>query len=177
MARLAEFLLHSRALNHATERDKAMSETIRSTRDPRRITRMGQPFGWRVAVFVAAVFIGALAIAWIDASTWTRVQELERDFGAVKTERFYHAIHMRAALWQLNDTLLRFQVKGQPSDLQRFRADAQELKQWIEARKREVARGDERTLLDQLAGAYEAYLRDSSSLEERPGLVFAKQRF
>jgi signal transduction histidine kinase len=154
-----------------------MSETIRSTRDPRRITRIGQPFGWRVAAFVVAVFIGALAIAWIDASTWTRVQELERDFGTVKTERFYHAIHMRTALWQLNDTLLRFQVKGEPSDLQRFRADAQELKQWIAARKREVARGDERTLFDQLAGAYETYLRDSSSLEERPGLVFAKQRF
>ncbi len=153
-----------------------MSGTIHSTRERRRIT-IGQPFGWRVVAFVVAVFIGALAIGWIDASTWTRVGELERDFGTVKTERFYHAIHMRAALWQLNDTLLRFQVKGQPSDLQQFRDNAQELKQWIAARKREISNGDERVLFDQLEGAYEAYLRGSSSLEERPGLVFAKQRF
>src|SRR6266478_6211618 len=134
------------------ERDKAMSGTIHSTRGRRRITGIGQPFGWRIVAFVVVVFIGALAITWIDAGTWTRVGELERDFGAVKTERFYHAIHMRAALSQLNDTLLRFQVKGQPSDLQQFRASAQELKRWIAARKREVSNGGERALFDQLEG-------------------------
>jgi len=154
-----------------------MSGTIHSTRDRPRVTRTGQAFGWRIVGLVAAVLIGGLAIAWIDASTWTRVQELERDFGTVKTERFYHAMHVRAALSQLNDTLLRFQVKGQPADLQSFRADSQELKRWITVRKQEVPVGNERELFDQLEAAYQGYLRGSSTLEQRPGLVFAKQRF
>ncbi|MBI3416874.1 MAG: hypothetical protein HY043_16410 [Verrucomicrobia bacterium] len=137
---------------------------------------MCEPLRWRVILFVVAVSLGALLIAWIDASTWTRVRQLERDFAAVKTERFYQSIHLRVAIRQLNDTLFRFHLKGQPEDLQRYRAEAVELQQWIELRKVEASTEEERALFSNLEDAYATYLRETGKLQTRHGTVFARKQ-
>jgi signal transduction histidine kinase len=154
-----------------------MNGTIDSTGGLRRITRMSEPLRRRVAAFVLVVALGALVIAWIDANIWRRMAELERSFAAVRTERFYHALHLQATLRHLSDELLRFQLKGKDSDLVGFREDAEELRQWISARQAEAATIDERELFEQLARDYEVYLQASADLrdlQKRPFLLYTR---
>lgn len=144
-----------------------MNGTNHSTRGLRRLTRLGQPLSWRVFGFVLVVAAGALIIAWIDTTIYGRMHQLERDFAAVKTERFYHAVRMRSALRHQNDALLRYHLKGELGDLDQFKAESQELRQWISARAQEVSTEEERALFRKLATAYEAYLRDCLPLHKR----------
>ena len=131
---------------------------------------------WRVLAFLLAAVLGALAVVWIDASTWHRVRELEHEFAAVRTERFYHAVHLRVTIRELNDTLLRFHLKGEPRDLAQFRTQAESLQRWLAARKTEVTSPEERTLFTQLESAYDQYLRGSAELQKRTGSVFGVRK-
>jgi signal transduction histidine kinase len=151
-----------------------MNGTIHSTRGLRRLTRLGQPLSWRVFGFVLVVAVGALVIAWIDTKIYGRMQQLERDFAAIKTERFYQAVRTRIWVRHQNDALLRYHLQGDRRDLDQFRAESQELKQWIAARTLEVSTEEERALFRQLAYAYEVYLRDCLPLHNRNSINFTR---
>src|SRR4051812_45039199 len=77
----------------------------------RQLTPLGFPLRWRVVGFVAAVTLGAFLIGRIDTSVWRRVKQLERDFAAIKTERFYNSVEIRTKIRQLNDDLFRYHLK------------------------------------------------------------------
>ncbi len=115
-----------------------ISDTINAMRGSRPITTRRRPAG-RLAWFLLAVILGALGIIWIDANVWQRMTQLERDFGAVKTERFYQSVHVRLALRNLNDRLLEFQLKDEnKGSLTQFRHGAEELQRWLVARQQET---------------------------------------
>jgi len=135
---------------------------------------LGQPLSWRVFLFVLVVAAGALVIAWIDTTIYGRMHQLERDFGAVKTERFYHAVRMRSALRHQNDALLRYHLKGERRDLEQYQAESQDLKKWIAARAMEVSTDEERALLQQLGNAYEVYLRECIPLQKRNKMAYIR---
>ena len=151
-----------------------MNGTNHSTRGLRRLTWLGQPLSWRVLGFVLVVAVGALVIAWIDTKIYGRMHQLEQDFAAVKTERFYHAVRMRSALLHQNDALLRYHFKGDRRDLDQYLAESQELKQWIATRATEVSTEEERALFRQLESAYEVYLRDCIPLHKRNVVAYAR---
>ena len=151
-----------------------MNGTIHSTRGLRRLTRLGQPTSWRVFGFVLVVMVGALTIAWIDAKIYGRMHQLERDFAAVKTERFYHAVRMRSALRHQNDALYRYHLKGDQRDLLQFRDESADLKQWIVARTMEDYTEEERSLFRQLEYAYDVYLRECIPLQKRNKMAYVR---
>ncbi len=151
-----------------------MNGKIHSTRGLRRLTRLGQPLSWRVFGFVLVVAVGALVIAWIDTKIYGRMHQLERDFAAIKTERFYHAVRMRSALRHQNDALYRYHLKGERRDLDQYQAEAQELKQWIALRTMEVSTEEERALFRQLESAYEVYLRECIPLQKRNKMAYVR---
>ncbi|HAV64885.1 MAG TPA: hypothetical protein DCY13_21260, partial [Verrucomicrobiales bacterium] len=140
-------------------------------------TRSGRTPPSRLAGFVAAVIVGGLAIAWINTIVRQRMQALEQDFGAIKTERFYQGVQVRQGMRRLNELLLEFQVTGERLPLIRFRTEAEELRKWIEARIQESPAEDERQIQQQLADAFRKYWDDSMQLQERQGfLVTARRR-
>lgn len=135
--------------------------SIRAVRTPR----------LRVAGFVVSLLIGALTITWINIGVRERMHDLERDFGAVKTERFYQAVHIRQSLRSMNDYLLEYQVTGDRLPLLNFRTKAQKLTDWIQSRIEESGSEEERHIMAQLADAFHDYKMHSTSLQERPGFL------
>lgn len=147
-----------------------MSDTINAMRGSRPITTR-RPAG-RLVWFLLAVILGALGIVWIDANVWQRMTQLERDFGAVKTERFYQSVHVRLALRNLNDLLLEFQLKDEnKGSLTQFRHGAEELQRWLVARQQETTDPDELALLRQMEATFATYLSESKVLHERRGFL------
>ncbi len=147
-----------------------MSDTIDSMRGSGPITvRRRRPEG-RLAWFMAAVVLGAVGIVWINASVWRQMTQLERDFGAVKTERFYQAVQVRMALRDLNDRLLEYQLKGDKATLAQFRPAADELQRWFAARVQEATGTDERAVLREMETAFTTYLGEAGALRERAGI-------
>ncbi len=147
-----------------------MSDTIDTTDgSPPPTARPRRP-GGRLVWFLLAVLVGAGGIVWINANVWQGMTQLERDFGAVKSERFYQAVQVRVALRNLNDLLLDFQLKdGNKLKLEQFRAAAGELQTWFAGRVRDSTDPEERALLRQMETAYLTYLNETVALHERRG--------
>ena len=139
-----------------------MSGTNYSKPSLRQLTQLGLPLRWRVVGFVAAVTLGSFIIGRIDTSVWQRVKQLERDFAAIKTERFYNAVQIRSSIRQLNDDLFRYHLKGDQGDLQRFQVGAEEFNQLIIARRDESDSSQEIVLFRQIEAAFAKYMQDTA---------------
>jgi signal transduction histidine kinase len=152
-----------------------MSGTNYSKPSLRQLTQLGFPLRWRVVGFVAAVAVGALLIGRIDTSVWRRVKQLERDFAAIKTERFYHAVQIRSVMRQLNDDLFRYHLKGDQADLRRFQAGEEQFQQWIIARRDEADSPQELALFRQIETDFANYVSKAAELPKRPAISFLPQ--
>ena len=153
-----------------------MGETIQSKPGLWRLTRVGLPLHWRLMGFFLAVGLGAALIAWIDASVWQRVEQLERDFAAVRTERFYYALRLQSDLRHLNDTLFRFHLKGQQDDLFQFQTEALELQRWMAKRRMEAGTEEERALFREIESVYATYLHETAAMQKRPAIDFLPRK-
>ncbi len=141
----------------------------------RQLAPLGFPLRWRVVGFVAAVALGAFLIGRIDTSVWQRVKQLERDFAAIKTERFYNAVQIRASLKQLNEDLFRFHLKGDEGDLRRFQAGTEEFNAWIIARRDDADSPQELALFHQIEVDFANYVQEAAELPKRPAISLLPQ--
>lgn len=130
----------------------------------------------RLAGFAMAVLVGGLAIGWINTNVRQRMADLERDFGTIRTERFYQAIQVRQTVLRLNELLLEYQVTGQRLPLVRFRDESAALESSIATRQQEAAAEDEAALLRRLADAFQNYQNQSISLHERQGFFTSNRK-
>src|SRR5205814_1516637 len=122
----------------------------------------------RLYGFALAVVLLAALLGWAGDSAWQQLRQLRKNFGAVQSESFHLAEHVEASILSLNETVLRFDLRKDPSDQAHFRIESGELKRWIETRKSSVTTALELDLLDQIEGALEAYLtRTTRLLEQR----------
>src|SRR5213592_1481438 len=118
-------------------------------------------YGFAVAVVLLAALVG-----WAGNSAWQRLKQLRKNFGAVQSESFHLADHVEASVLNLNQTVLRFDLRKDPADNAHFHKEGEKLKRWI--RKSSVTTPRELDLLNQIEVALEAYLtRTTHLLEER----------
>ena len=114
---------------------------------------------------MAVVLLAAL-VGWAGNSAWQRLKQLRKNFGAVQSESFHLADHVEASVLNLNQTVLRFDLRKDPADNAHFHKEGEKLKRWI--RKSSVTTPRELDLLNQIEVALEAYLtRTTHLLEER----------
>jgi signal transduction histidine kinase len=114
---------------------------------------------------VAVVLLAAL-VGWAGNSAWQQLRQLRRNFSSVQSESFHLADHVESSVLNLNETVLRFDLRKDPTDEAHFHKEGEELKQWI--RKSSVNTPRELDLLNQIEAALEAYVtRTSRLLEER----------
>src|SRR5439155_3987040 len=105
-------------------------------------------------------------VGWAGNSAWQRLKQLRKNFGAVQSESFHLADHVEASVLNLNQTVLRFDLRKDPADNAHFHKEGEKLKRWI--RKSSVTTPRELDLLNQIEVALEAYLtRTTHLLEER----------
>jgi len=153
-----------------------MSGTIHSTDGRPQANHSREPLRARMMLFAAAVALGAAGLVWIDTSIWSSMQELERRFADVRTERFYQGVRLRHDLEALNERLLQYQLGGEQRELDLFLAQASQLRERIRRLETEAATPEARALASQLGQAFDAYLGQTVDAQIRSGLFGPSRR-
>lgn len=138
--------------------------TIHSTRGSTRATENKPPPKLRLAVLGLIVLVGSLLIIWVTYSTWIRLDRLQREFAALKADSFYLGVRTHGDIRRLNDTLLRYRLRGEAADFETFQAEAQALSLWFASSQTNAATQIEREFFEQVGGAYGEYLGESQQL-------------
>ncbi len=143
---------------------KQLGETIHSTGGTLRATLNRPTAKLRLASLLLTALLGSILVIWVSHRTWDRVDHLQNEFAGLKAKDFYLAVHMKGDVQQLNDTLLRYRLRGEPIDYDQFYKNSQELTQWFEANRTNAVTPLEREFFKRMAGAYNDYLTDSTNL-------------
>ena len=139
-------------------------ETIDSTGGFQRITGDQPTVRLRLAGLVLTALTGALLILWVSHTTWERVDRLQHEFAGLKAESFYLGVRMRSDIQRMNDTLLRYRLRGERADYDLFYAYATDLTQWFNARSNSAATRTEREFFDNMSSAYHEHLKESTNV-------------
>jgi signal transduction histidine kinase len=124
----------------------------------------------RLAGLTLTALVGSLVVIWINHTTWQRVESLQHEFAGLKADNFYLGVRMRNDIQRLNDTLLRFRLRGDTNDAAAFRADAQAFKDWLDQNSTNTITPVEREFFNQVTIAYDDYLAESTRvMETKPG--------
>lgn len=126
------------------------------------------PVKLRLYGFALAVVLLLALVGWVGHTAWQQLRQLRNNSGAVQSESFHLADHVEAGILNLNETVLRFDLRKDPADKAHFHKAGDELKRWIRTQKSLVTTPLELDLLNQIEVALEAYLtRTTHLLEER----------
>jgi signal transduction histidine kinase len=133
----------------------------------------GVRFGLAVLCLIA--LLGSILVLLASRVTWERVDSLQKEFSGLKADDFYLGVRMRGDIQQLNETLLRYRLRGDTNDAAAFQAQAQDFKEWLDQNAISAATPLEREFFHQVRQAYDAYLADSNAvLEEGLGIWWGK---
>ena len=118
----------------------------------------------RLAGLILIALLGSILVIWVSRTTWERVDHLQREFVGLKAKDFYLAVHLKGEIQRLNDSLLRYRLRGEPGDYDQFEKNSQELTQWFTANQSNAVTPLEREFFKRVGGAYNDYLTDSTNL-------------
>lgn len=145
---------------------KTMNGTIHSTSGFPHVTGGRPGTKLRVAGLVLMALVGAILVIWVSRDTWQRVDQLQRQFAGLKADTFERGVHMRDDIQRLNDTLLRYRLRGDPADAEAFRTDTRDFKLWLERNGTNTATPLERDFFQRVVTAYDEYLVESATVLE-----------
>ena len=120
----------------------------------------------RLAGLTLTALLGSLLVIWISHTTWQRVESLQREFVGLNADNFYLGVRMRSEIQLLNDTLLRYRLRGDTNDAEAFRADAQTFYQWLDQSGTNTITPVEREFINQIRTAYDDYFAESTQVLE-----------
>ncbi len=143
---------------------KQTVDTIPATGGSPRATPTHPAAKLRLVGLVLTALLGSILVIWVSRTTWERVNYLQTEFAGLKAKDFYLAVHMKGEIQQLNDTLLRYRLRGETADYDQFYKDSQELTQWFKANQSNAVTPLEREFFKRMGGAYNDYLTDSTNL-------------
>jgi signal transduction histidine kinase len=143
---------------------KQTSETIPSTGGSPRATWKRPTAKLRLASLVLTALLGSILVISISRNTWERVNHLQSDFAGLKAKDFYLAVHLESSIERLNDTLLRYRLRGETADYDQFQKNLQELTQWFEANQTNAVTPLEREFFKKMSGSFDSYVTDSTNL-------------
>jgi signal transduction histidine kinase len=118
----------------------------------------------RLASLVVTALLGSILVIWISRTTWERVDRLQHDFAGLNAKDFYLAVHLENSIERLNDTLLRYRLRGETADYDQFQNNLQELTQWFQINQTHAVTPLEREFFKRMTGAFNGYLADTTNL-------------
>jgi signal transduction histidine kinase len=118
----------------------------------------------RLAGLCLTALLGSILVLWASRTTWERVESLQREFAGLKADNFYFGVRMRGDIQRLNETLLRYRLRGDTNDAAAFQLQAREFRQWLEQNRTNAATPLEREFFHQVGMAYADYLAESYSM-------------
>jgi signal transduction histidine kinase len=118
----------------------------------------------RLVGLVLTALLGSILVISVSRTTWERVNHLQQEFDGLKAKDFYLAVHMKSEIQRLNDTLLRYRLRGETNDYNQFYRDSHELTLWFKYNQSDAVTPLEREFFRRMGGAYNDYLTDSTNL-------------
>ena len=117
---------------------------------------------FRLAAMAFVIVVLAVIIGGAATITWHQVRSLRRRFSGGRIESFRIADYLQASVLDLNGTLLRFVVGGDPSEWQKFSAKAAKLTVWLKQQR--PGTPAEREDLVRIRSDLEEYLSETQAL-------------
>jgi len=109
-----------------------------------------------------------LVLGWVGRYTWQELRYLHRGFAIVQANGFHLSEHVEASVLNLNETVLRFDLRRDSADRSAFQKESQELQHWIRTHQATVTTLEERELMSQIEAAFEVFLsRTTQLMKER----------
>ncbi|HTA28977.1 MAG TPA: ATP-binding protein [Candidatus Cybelea sp.] len=118
----------------------------------------------RLAGLCLTALLGAVLLLWASCTTWQQVASLQGEFAGLKADDFYLGVKMRGEIQRLNETLLRYRLRGETNDAEMFRNQAQEFKAWLELNGTNAATPLQHDFFLQVRTAFDDYLAKSASV-------------
>jgi signal transduction histidine kinase len=143
-----------------------MDGTEHTTRGLPRTTGAHPVARRRLAGLVVIVLLGTILTIWVSHTTWTRLDNLEQEFAGLNAESFYLGVRMRGQIQRLNDTLLRYRLRGDASDVEAFQTEVREFRQRLDSASDIVVTPLEKNFIDEIGQAYNEYLINSTEMLE-----------
>ncbi len=72
-------------------------------------------FGYAFATLLLVMVAG-----WVGSNTWRELRQLHRSFASAQADDFYLPAHIEATVRELNDTVLRIDLRHDPADRAAF---------------------------------------------------------
>lgn len=124
-------------------------------------------FGYALATILLVLVVG-----WVGSTTWQQLRQLHRSFASVQSDDFYLPAHIEAIVRELNDTVLRIDLRHNPADRIAFQSESEKLERWVLARQESLTTPEQRELLGQIEAAFKIYTNQSVQLmdeADQPG--------
>ena len=118
----------------------------------------------RLAGLILTALVGSLLVMWISRTTWSKVEHLQQEFTGLKAENFYLGVRMKNGIQRLNDTLLRYRLRGDQEDYDQFYVEARHLTRWFERNQSKATTPMQRKFFRQMGRSYHNYLRASTNV-------------
>jgi signal transduction histidine kinase len=145
---------------------KTMNGTNHSTSGFPNFTGGGPATKLRVAGLVFTALVGSILVIWVNHTTWERVDNLQRQFASLKADSFYRGVRMRNDIERLNDSLLRYRLRGDPADAEAFHSGTRDFKQRLEQNSTNTATPLEIDFFQRIRTAYDDYSIESEKVLE-----------
>src|ERR1051325_6605769 len=126
-------------------------------------------FGVKLRLIALALGVGLMG-GLIVFVTWTsqrQAGELRARLSVVDVESFQIADQFRDSLRRLNNTLFRYGIQHQASDLDQFHQASHELDLWIDEQKPRLRTPREKEIMQQMDAAYDGYLSAARELQAK----------
>ncbi|MGO8700361.1 MAG: ATP-binding protein [Limisphaerales bacterium] len=141
-----------------------MDGTFDATYESDRATEKVPTIRLRVAGLCLTAVLGSILVLWASRTTWKQVERLEREFRTLKADSFYLGVRMRGDIQRLNETLLRYRLRGDATDAQAFRKQAQDFNAWLTQNSAAAATPLEQQFFRQVRTEYDQYQEEGALL-------------
>src|SRR5438445_4459678 len=112
---------------------------------------------FRLTAFALLIVLLAVMIGGAAHLSWRQFEQLSARLSSSPIKSFRSADQFRATIRELDYLLLRYKVRHQEADWNRFMLDGKNLDEWIDEHKSTLTTAREQALWDQINAAYDDY--------------------
>lgn len=123
--------------------------------------------------YAFATLLLVLVACWVGSNTWRELEQLHRSFASAQADDFYLPAHVEATVRELNDTVLRIDLRHIPADRVAFQKVGSDLEEWIRAHRDTLTTPEQGALMGQIEIAFEAYMIQSAKLMDEGATPFS----
>ena len=122
---------------------------------------------WRLAAFVLAIGLMLSLTIWTAQESWNRIDLMRGRLTATRSQSFMIADHFQQKILNLNNLLLRYQIRQGSTEWEQFLTAVNSLQQWIQQQTPSWNTPEEQEILRQLVARYTFYVDDAKKLEHQ----------